>query len=67
MGPETRIALPGLGDGVEFARFRAKAQAYLRAHQDHVAIHKLRTNKALTRSDLEELERMLAERRGRRG
>ena len=40
MGPETRIALPGLGEGVEFARFRAKAHAYLRAHQDRLAIHK---------------------------
>jgi type I restriction enzyme R subunit len=36
--------------------------AYLRReHQDHVAIRKLRLNRALTTSDLHELERILAE------
>lgn len=34
---------------------------FLRAHQDHVAIGKLRINRALTPTDLEELERILAE------
>jgi type I restriction enzyme R subunit len=61
MGEETAVALPGFGEGTDYARFRAKAQAFLRAHQDHVAIHKLRMNKALTAADLAELERMLAE------
>jgi type I restriction enzyme R subunit len=61
MGPETNVALPGLGEGADFARFRAKAQAYLRAHQDHIAIQRLRMNKPLTATDLSELERMLAE------
>lgn len=61
MGPEVSVALPGLGEGADFARFRAKAQAYLRAHLDHVTIQKLRTNKRLTASDLSELERMLTE------
>jgi type I restriction enzyme, R subunit len=61
MGPEADIPLPGLAVGTDFARFRAKARAFLRAHLDHVAIHKLRTNKALTESDLGELERILAE------
>uniref|UniRef100_UPI002621D6AC DEAD/DEAH box helicase family protein n=1 Tax=Accumulibacter sp. TaxID=2053492 RepID=UPI002621D6AC len=45
MGEETAVALPGFGEGTDYARFRAKAQAFLRAHQDHVAIHKLRMNK----------------------
>jgi len=61
MGAETRIALPGFGEGTDFSKFRAKAQAYLRAHQDHVAIRKLRMNKPLTAADLSELERMLAD------
>ncbi|MBA2304726.1 MAG: hypothetical protein H0W08_19125 [Acidobacteria bacterium] len=61
MGPETGFALRGLGEGAGFAKFRDKAQAFLRAHQDHVTIQNLRTNKALTASDLSELERMLAE------
>ncbi|MEW5975566.1 MAG: type I restriction-modification enzyme R subunit C-terminal domain-containing protein [Acidobacteriota bacterium] len=61
MGPEREVDLPGLSVGTDYAKFRAKAQAFLRAHLDHVAIHKLRTNKPLTTSDLAELERMLAE------
>ena len=61
MGGESGVELPGFGAGTDYAKFRAKAQAFLRAHQDHVAIHKLRMNKALTPTDLGELERMLAE------
>jgi type I restriction enzyme, R subunit len=60
IGAEARVALPGF-EGADFARFRAKAQAFLRAHQDHIAIQKLRTNKPLTATDLAELERMLVE------
>lgn len=61
MGGETAVVLPGFGQGTDYAKFRAKAQAFLRAHQDHVAIHKLRMNKALTPADLAELQRMLAD------
>jgi type I restriction enzyme, R subunit len=60
MGAESEVVLPGISAGTDFERFRAKAQAYLRAHQDHLAIRKLRTNKPLTSTDLAELERMLA-------
>ncbi|MCM8614132.1 DEAD/DEAH box helicase family protein [Accumulibacter sp.] len=61
MGGETAVELPGFGEGTDYAKFRAKAQAFLRAHQDHIAIHKLRMNRPLTTSDLAELQRMLAE------
>ncbi len=61
MGSETQVLLPGFGEGAGYAKFRAKAQAFLRAHQDHIAIHKLRLNKALTAADLAELELMLVE------
>jgi len=61
MGGETAVDLPGFGQGMDYAKFRAKAQAFLRAHQDHVAVHKLRTNRPLTVADLGELQRMLAE------
>ncbi|MFZ5855082.1 MAG: DEAD/DEAH box helicase family protein [Chloroflexota bacterium] len=61
MGGETTVELPGFGHGTDYAKFRAKALAFLRAHQDHVAIHKLRMNKALTTADLAELQRMLTE------
>jgi type I restriction enzyme R subunit len=61
MGGEMAVKLPGFGQGTDYAKFRAKAQAFLRAHQNHIAIHKLRMNKALTAADLFELQRMLAE------
>jgi type I restriction enzyme, R subunit len=61
MGQETPVDLPGFSSGTDVEKFRAKARAFLRAHQDHVAIHKLRMNKPLTATDLAELERMLVE------
>ncbi len=55
--------LPSLtGSGqVNGERFRAKVREFLRRHEDHIAIHKLRRNVALTTSDLAELERILVE------
>jgi type I restriction enzyme, R subunit len=61
IGGEVDVTLPGFAVGTDQAKFRAKAQAFLRAHQDHVAIHKLRMNKPLTAADLAELQRMLSE------
>jgi type I restriction enzyme R subunit len=61
LGAETPVELPGFGHGTDYTKFRAKVRAFLLQHQDHVAIRKLRMNKALTGSDLAELERMLAE------
>jgi type I restriction enzyme R subunit len=61
MGLETGVALPGFGEGTDYTRFRAKARAFLRAHADHIAIRKLRTNQPLTAADVVELERVLIE------
>ena len=60
MGSETMVELPGFVAPDRLERFRAKARAFLRQHEDHVAIRKLRMNRALTQSDLDELGRMLA-------
>ncbi|MGH6626965.1 MAG: DEAD/DEAH box helicase family protein [Burkholderiaceae bacterium] len=61
LGESTNVELPLGGSAGDFERFRAKARAFLRAHEDHIALHKLRRNQSLTKSDLAELERMLAE------
>lgn len=61
MGIPTEVALAGLAEGDDFEKFKAKARVFLRAHQDHVVIHKLRMNKSLTPSDVSELERILHE------
>lgn len=61
MGEESAVELPGLAVGTDEARFRAKAQAFLRRHLDHVAVAKLHRNRPLTASDLDELQRILGE------
>ncbi|GGM19973.1 DEAD/DEAH box helicase family protein [Micromonospora yangpuensis] len=56
------IAVVELNDiriGTDFERFRAKARVYLREHENHLALQKLRRNKQLSPTDLDELERML--------
>ncbi len=60
MGETTEMTLAGFGAG-DFERFRVKARVFLREHQDHLTIRKLRMNVPLTASDLNELERVLAE------
>lgn len=51
----TIIDLPGVSVGTNFERFRAKARAYLRDHEDHVALQRLRRNRQLTPDDLSAL------------
>lgn len=45
--------------GVNAERFRARAMDFLRNHEDHVALQRLRRNKQLTTHDLAELQKML--------
>lgn len=52
--------LPQVGQ-VDFVRFKAKARAFLKKHEDHIALSRLRHGKALTPTDLVELEKMLVE------
>ncbi|MBS0657719.1 MAG: DEAD/DEAH box helicase family protein [Verrucomicrobia bacterium] len=61
IGEDTAVELPGFTASDSFERFRDKARAFLRKHEDYLAIHKLRMNEPLTALDLQELERMLAE------
>ena len=61
MGDEQDVILPGFTPPGSFERFRAKARQFLKAHENHLAIHKLRMNEPLTVTDLSELERMLSE------
>ncbi len=59
LGDEARIELPGFGVGADFEKFRAKVRQFLKAHENHPAIQKLRFNEALTQGDVQELEKML--------
>lgn len=61
LGAVEELALHGAPAGANYERFREKAAVYLRAHEDHLALQKLRRNVPLTTLDIEELERMLLE------
>jgi type I restriction enzyme, R subunit len=61
LGTETRIELPDIGTGMDLAKFRVKARQFLKLHESHVSLQRLRRNQPLTPSDLTELERMLFE------
>ena len=55
------VSLPGTTPGMNWERFCAKAAAYLREHENEVALQKLRRNRQLTTVDLEALEGLLIE------
>jgi type I restriction enzyme R subunit len=67
LGTETVFDLPavgigiGMGSGLDMARFKDKARQFLKAHEGHLALQRLRRGQALTATDLAELERMLAD------
>ncbi|MBM1170345.1 DEAD/DEAH box helicase family protein [Microvirga arabica] len=58
VGEEVEHTLPQVGE-VDFVRFKQKARAFLKQHEDHIALRKLRYGKPLTLTDLSELESML--------
>ncbi|WP_404976897.1 MULTISPECIES: DEAD/DEAH box helicase family protein [unclassified Acidovorax] len=67
IGETTEVNLPLVASAVDFERFRAKAKVFLRAHEDRLALHKLRRNQPLTAADLQELEGLLHEAGGTHG
>jgi type I restriction enzyme R subunit len=60
IGEGAEHELPQVGEA-DFARFKQKARHFLKAHEDHIVLHKLRQGKPLTPTDLSELEKMLLE------
>lgn len=60
IGEGVEHELPQVGE-VDFARFKAKARHFLKQHEDHIVLHKLRHARALTATDLAELEKMLVD------
>ncbi|WP_234026786.1 DEAD/DEAH box helicase family protein [Melaminivora suipulveris] len=67
IGETHEVDLPLVASAVDFERFRTKAKVFMGAHQDRLALHKLRRNQALTAADLTELESMLREAGGTDG
>ena len=59
VGEVVRIDLPQVTSGLNMAKFKDKARAFLRDHESHLALQRLRRNQPLTALDLAELEKML--------
>lgn len=59
LGALSTIELPQVTAGLNMAKFKDKARAFLREHEHHLSLQRLRRNQALTPADLAELEGML--------
>lgn len=58
LGEASVVELRGVSVGTDMDRFRSKARHFLKDHENHVAVLKLRRNEPLTPTDLSELERI---------
>jgi type I restriction enzyme, R subunit len=61
LGELREVSLDGIGTTTDLAQYRKKVMHFLKAHEDHIALHKLKRNLPITSSDIEELERILFE------
>lgn len=61
IGLATNVTVNGVPVGTDMARFRAKARQFLKDNESHLAVAKLRRNDPLTKTDLDELERIFSE------
>lgn len=61
LGTDSVVELPGVSTGMNLAKFKDKARQFLREHESHLSLQRLRRNQPLTMSDIAELERMLVE------
>jgi type I restriction enzyme R subunit len=61
LGESATVNLPQVTAGLNMGKFREKARQFLKAHESHMSLQRLRRNLPLTPTDLQELERMLVE------
>ena len=61
LGTEVTIDLPGVTTSGLSESFKSKARRFLREHESHITINKLRMNEPLTATDLAELEKIFVE------
>lgn len=61
MGDATAVTLLDTDTGINWPQYRKKVERFIREHQDHITIARLRQNRPLTPQDLAELERFVFE------
>jgi type I restriction enzyme R subunit len=59
IGESAEVQLNDFSTGINLAQYKRKVEAFIRANENHIAIAKLRHNKPLTPTDLQELERFV--------
>jgi type I restriction enzyme R subunit len=60
-GAAADITVPGISVGTDMDAFRRKARLFLKPHENHIAVLKVKRNEPLTPTDLKELERIFLE------
>ncbi len=60
LGDQSIVDLLGVAPQLPMEQFREKVRAFLRQHQDDLAMYRLRTGRQLTSTDLEALDEMVA-------
>jgi type I restriction enzyme R subunit len=60
-GAPVDIAVAGISVGTDMTAFRRKARLFLKPHENHIAVLKVKRNETLTQTDLKELERIFLE------
>jgi type I restriction enzyme R subunit len=60
-GAAADIAVLGIPVGTDMDAFRRKARVFLKQHENHIAVLKVKRNEPLTATDLKELERIFLE------
>jgi type I restriction enzyme R subunit len=61
LGAAADITVKGIPVGTDIEAFRRKARVFLKPHENHIAVLKLKRNEPLTETDLRELERIFLE------
>jgi type I restriction enzyme R subunit len=61
LGTVQEVQSSWLGTEYNLEQYRKRLRHFLKAHEDHITVNKLKRNIAITPSDLQELERLLFE------
>ncbi|WP_144372717.1 DEAD/DEAH box helicase family protein [Vogesella urethralis] len=59
LGDAAIIDLPQVTAGLNMSKFKEKARVFLKSHESHLSLQRLRRNQPMTETDLSELEKML--------
>lgn len=59
IGPQQPVKGQSFETASDLAQYRKKVEHFLKEHQDHIVINKLKFNKEITPTDIQELEKIL--------